>query len=57
MYEAKNTSTAHTQTAAQNQLIMAAKVAYDVLFIASREFIHHIIDGMSFLKTTESMAV
>ena len=33
MYDAKNISAAHTQTAAQNQLIMAAKVAYDVLFI------------------------
>jgi len=35
MYDAKNTSTAHTQTAAQNQLIMAAKVAYDVHFITA----------------------
>jgi hypothetical protein len=26
MYDAKNTSAAHTQTAAQNQLIMAAKL-------------------------------
>jgi len=33
MCDAKNTSAAHTQTAAQNQLIMAAKAAYDVLFI------------------------
>jgi len=33
MYDAKNTSAAHTQTAAQNQLIMAAKVIYDVPFI------------------------
>jgi hypothetical protein len=33
MYNAKNTSATQTQTAAQNQLIMAAKVAYDVLFI------------------------
>jgi hypothetical protein len=33
MYDAKNTSAAHLQTAAQNQLIMAAKVACDVLFI------------------------
>jgi len=32
MYDTKNTSTAHTQTATQNQLIMAAKVSYDVLF-------------------------
>jgi len=35
MYDAKNTSAAHMQTAAQNQLIMAAKVAYDVLFITT----------------------
>jgi len=35
MYDAKNTSAAHTQTAAQNQLIMAAKAAYDVLFITT----------------------
>ena len=35
IYDAKNTSAAHTQTAAQNQLIMAAKVAYDVLFITT----------------------
>ena len=35
MYDAKNTSAAHTQTAAQNQLIMAAKVAYDILFITT----------------------
>jgi hypothetical protein len=35
MYDAKNTSAAHMQTAAQNQLIMAAKVAYDVLFNAT----------------------
>ena len=35
MYEAKNTSTAHTQTAAQNQLIMVAKFAYDVHFITA----------------------
>jgi len=33
MYDAKHTSAAHTQTAAQNQLIMATKVTYDVLFI------------------------
>jgi hypothetical protein len=33
MYDAKNTSITHTQTAAQNQLIMAAKVAHDILFI------------------------
>jgi len=33
MNDANNTSAAHTQTAAQNQLIMAAKVTYDVLFI------------------------
>jgi len=33
MYDTKNTSTAHKQTAAQNQLIIVAKVAYDVLFI------------------------
>jgi len=33
MYDTKNTSSAHTQTAAQNQLIMVAKVAYDVPFI------------------------
>jgi len=35
MYDAKNTSAAHMQTAAQNQLIMAAKVAYDVHFITA----------------------
>ena len=35
MYDAKNTSAAHKQTAAQNQLIMAAKFAYDVLFITT----------------------
>ena len=35
MYNAKNTSAAHTQTAAQIQLIMAAKVAYDVPFITT----------------------
>jgi len=33
MYDAKNTYAAHTQTDAQNQLIMVAKVTYDVLFI------------------------
>ena len=33
MYDAKNTSAAHMQTAAQNQLIMVAKVTYDILFI------------------------
>jgi len=32
MYDAKNISPAHMETAAQNQLIMAAKVAYDALF-------------------------
>jgi len=35
MYDAKDTSAAHTQTAPQNQLIMVAKVAYDVLFITT----------------------
>ena len=77
MYDAKNTSTAHTQTAAQNYLIMAAKVAYDVLFIMTLltcisvtpsfaygkdqlnlQGVHRaIIDGMSFLNTTESVAI
>ena len=33
VYDAKNTSATHTQTASQNQLIMAVKVAYEVLFI------------------------
>jgi len=35
MYDAKNTSAAHMQTAAQHQPIMAAKVPYDVLFITT----------------------
>jgi hypothetical protein len=35
MYDAKNTSAAHMQTPSQNQLIMAAKFAYDVLFITT----------------------
>ena len=35
MYDAKYTSAAHTQTAAQNHLIMAAKVTYDVHFITA----------------------
>jgi hypothetical protein len=35
MYDAKNTSAAHAQKAAQNQLITAAKVAYDILFITT----------------------
>jgi hypothetical protein len=35
MYDAKNTSAAHMQTAAQKQLIMAAKVTCDILFITT----------------------
>jgi hypothetical protein len=35
MYDAKNTSAAHTQTAAQNRLIRAAKVTCDVIFITT----------------------
>jgi hypothetical protein len=77
MYDAKNTSAAHTQTGVQNQLIMVAKIAYDVFYITtlyigisvtlyfpkgkknsiSEEFIQHITDSMSFLKTTESIAI
>jgi len=77
MYDAKNTSAAHTQTAAQNYLIMAAKVAYDILFIMTLltgisvtlsfaygkdqlnlQGVHTaIIDGMSFLNMTESVAI
>jgi len=32
MYDTKKISAAHTQTAAQNQLIMAAKITYDTLY-------------------------